>query len=202
MSGSCSWPPSCWPFRSRSRRREKDPFLWLEEVTGEKALAWVKERNAESTAELTKRPEFQALNDRLLKILDSKEKIPFIAKRGEFYYNFWRDEKNKRGLWRRTTLDEYRKAEPKWETVLDLDALPREKENWVWHGATWLRADLRPLPRRPLARRGGRRRRPRVRPEDQGRSSRTASACPRPRATWPGRTATRSSSAPTSATGR
>src|SRR5581483_1797683 len=68
---------------------DKDPNLWLEEVTGEKALAWVKERNAESTAELTKSPEFQALNDRLLKILDSKDKIPFVAKRGEFYYNFW-----------------------------------------------------------------------------------------------------------------
>ena len=67
---------------------DKDPYLWLEDVTGEKALAWVKERNAESTAELTKGPEFQALNERLLKILDSKEKIPFIGKRGEFYYNF------------------------------------------------------------------------------------------------------------------
>ena len=118
---------------------EKDPYLWLEEVTGEKALAWVKERNAESTAELTKGPEFQTLNDRLLKILDSKEKIPYIGKRGEFFYNFWRDEKNKRGLWRRTTLEEYRKPEPKWEVMLDLDALAeREKENWVWHGSTWL----------------------------------------------------------------
>jgi prolyl oligopeptidase len=118
---------------------DKDPFLWLEEVTGEKALEWVKARNAESTAELTKTPEFQALDERLLKILDSKEKIPYVAKRGEYYYNFWRDDKNRRGLWRRTTLDEYRKAEPKWETVLDLDALAAaEKENWVWQGAMWL----------------------------------------------------------------
>jgi prolyl oligopeptidase len=118
---------------------DRDPYLWLEEVTAGKALGWVKERNAESTAELTKGPEFQALNDRLLKILDSKEKIPYIAKRGEFYYNFWRDEKNKRGLWRRTTLEEYRKPEPKWEVMLDLDALAEaEKENWVWHGSTWL----------------------------------------------------------------
>ena len=119
---------------------DKDPNLWLEDVTGEKALAWVKERNAESTAELTKGPEFKALDERLLKILDSKEKIPYVAKHGEFYYNFWRDEKNKRGLWRRTTLEEYRKPDPKWETVLDLDALAEaEKENWVWHGANFLR---------------------------------------------------------------
>ena len=116
-----------------------DPFLWLEDVTGEKALAWVKARNAESVAELTKGKEFQDLNARLLKILDSKEKIPFIAKRGELFYNFWRDDTNKRGLWRRTTLAEYRKPEPKWETLLDLDALGEaEKENWVWAGSAWL----------------------------------------------------------------
>src|SRR5688572_17666668 len=65
-----------------------DPYLWLEEVTGEKALGWVRQRNAESTAELAKSPEFQALNARLLKILDSQERIPFIEKRGALYYNF------------------------------------------------------------------------------------------------------------------
>jgi prolyl oligopeptidase len=118
----------------------KDRFLWLEDVTGDKALSWVKERNAASKGELTKGPEFAALNDRLLKILDSKDRIPGITKHGPWYYNFWRDDKNKRGLWRRTTLEEYRKEKPDWEIVLDLDALSeKEKENWVWHGADFLR---------------------------------------------------------------
>jgi prolyl oligopeptidase len=117
-----------------------DPYLWLEDVTGEKPLAWVKERNAESTAALTRRAGFVELGDRLLRILDSKDRIPFVEKSGDFYYNFWRDDRNKRGLWRRTTLDEYRKADPKWETVLDLDALAgAEQENWVWRGATFLK---------------------------------------------------------------
>jgi prolyl oligopeptidase len=117
-----------------------DKFQWLEDVTGEKALAWVKEKDAISTGELTKSPEFAALDDRLLKILDSKDRIPAVAKHGQWYYNFWRDDKNKRGLWRRTTLDEYRKEKPNWEIVLDLDALSeKEKENWVWHGADFLR---------------------------------------------------------------
>src|SRR6516164_2847048 len=105
----------------------KDPFQWLEDVTGDKALSWVKERNAVSTGELAKSPEFAALDERLLKILDSKDRIPGIVKHGPWYYNFWRDDKNKRGLWRRTTLDEYRKDKPNWETVLDLDDLS-EKE--------------------------------------------------------------------------
>jgi prolyl oligopeptidase len=122
-----------------SAEEPKDPFLWLEDVTGDKALSWVKGKNAISTGELTKGPEFAALNDRLLKILDSKDRIPAITKHGPWYYNFWRDDKNKRGLWRRTTLDEYRNDKPNWEVVLDLDALSeKEKENWVWHEANFL----------------------------------------------------------------
>ena len=95
--------------------------------------------NAVSTGELAKSPEFTALNERLLHILDSKDKIPLIAKHGAWYYNFWKDDKNPRGLWRRTTLEEYRKPKPNWEIVLNLDALGNaEKENWVWHGADFL----------------------------------------------------------------
>jgi prolyl oligopeptidase len=117
----------------------QDRFLWLEEVTGDRALGWVRERNAASTGELTQGPEFAALNKRLLKILDSKDRIPLISKDGQWYYNFWRDDEHKRGLWRRTTLDEYRKDKSKWETVLDLDALgQKEKKSWVWQGAVFL----------------------------------------------------------------
>jgi prolyl oligopeptidase len=122
-----------------SAQDAKDPYQWLEDVTAEKSLDWAKERNAKSTGELAQGPEFKALDERLLKILDAKDRIPSINKSGPWYYNFWRDEKNKRGLWRRTTLDEYRKDKPNWETVLDLDALAaEEKENWVWGGANFL----------------------------------------------------------------
>jgi prolyl oligopeptidase len=100
-----------------------DPYLWLEEVTGDKALAWVKERNAESTAAVTENDSFRTLHHRLLQILDSDARIPFVSKAVDYYYNFWRDAKNTRGVWRRTTLEEYRKDKPQWEMVLDLDAL-------------------------------------------------------------------------------
>ncbi len=113
-----------------------DPYLWLENVDGEQALDWVRARNAVSQKELEAAPDFQAIHQRLLKILDSNARIPFVSKIGAHYYNFWRDAKQVRGIWRRTTLAEYRKAEPAWETVLDLDALAAaEKENWVWKGA-------------------------------------------------------------------
>src|SRR5262249_54586136 len=109
-----------------------DPYQWLEEVTGSRPMVWVKERNAESVGELTRSRSFQELDRQLLEILDSDARIPMVSKHGAFYYNFWRDRKNPRGLWRRTTLEEYRKAKPSWEIVLDLDELAKiEKENWV-----------------------------------------------------------------------
>ena len=114
---------------------DKDPFLWLEDVSGKKALDWVRSENAVSTKILEASPDFAPMQAKLINILESKERIPNVEKYGKFYYNFWRDDKNVRGLWRRTTLEEYKKENPAWETVLDLDKLAEsEKENWVWEG--------------------------------------------------------------------
>ena len=113
-----------------------DPYAWLEDVTGDKPLAWARAQNARTEAELAADPGFQQLQTRLLEVLDSEEKIPEVEKIGDHYYNFWKDAQHERGLWRRTTLDEYRKLQPQWETVIDLDALNKaEGKNWVWHGA-------------------------------------------------------------------
>lgn len=117
-----------------------DPYLWLEDVEGEKALAWVREKNARTQAELGSQPEFQALETSIRAILDSDAKIPAVQKIGPYYYNLWKDRNHERGLWRRTTLEEYRKPNPAWETVIDLDALNKaENENWVWAGADCLK---------------------------------------------------------------
>ncbi|WP_024870251.1 prolyl oligopeptidase family serine peptidase [Pseudoxanthomonas suwonensis] len=117
-----------------------DPYQWLEEVTGEKPLAWVRARNAESDAALASTPEFKRMEAGIREVLDSDAKIPFVQKMGGYYYNFWKDRNHERGVWRRTTLEEYRKPNPAWETVIDLDALNKaEGENWVWHGADCLR---------------------------------------------------------------
>lgn len=121
-----------------------DPYRWLEEVTSVKSLAWAREENAVTTGALAETAAFRALEGRLRSILDSEEKIPRVRKIGDLYYNFWRDARNPRGLWRRTSLAEYRKEEPKWEVVLDLDSLAKaEGENWVWHGADVLEPEDR-----------------------------------------------------------
>jgi prolyl oligopeptidase len=120
-----------------------DSYLWLEDVTGDKALDWARARNAESAKVLATADE-AALEKRILEILDSKARIPAVEKLGPWYYNLWRDAENPRGLWRRTTLGEYRKPEPAWETVIDVDQLSAaEKESWVWQGADCLKPDYR-----------------------------------------------------------
>lgn len=119
---------------------EPDPYLWLEDVEGEQALAWVEERNAESLAVLEQLPQYQRFFEKNLAVYDSDEKIPYPDIAGEHLYNFWKDAKNERGLWRRTTLESFATAEPVWEILLDLDELAKtENENWIWSGSSCLR---------------------------------------------------------------
>ncbi len=117
-----------------------DPYLWLEDVQGERALAWVRERNAQARRALEAWPQFAATRARIREVLDSRERIPGVVRRGPWLYNFWQDADHPRGLWRRTTLAEYRQPQPAWDVLLDLDALgAAEHENWVWAGVACLR---------------------------------------------------------------
>jgi prolyl oligopeptidase len=121
---------------------DTDPYLWLEDVEGERALDWVREQNDAATAVLEADPRFADLQRDLLAILDSDERIPFVSKQGDYLYNFWRDAKNPQGIWRRTTMAQYRTDTPDWELLLDIDALGKAEDvNWVWGGASCLRPD-------------------------------------------------------------
>ncbi len=118
---------------------DEDRYLWLEDVGGGDALAWVEERNRATRDAFAEDPEFEPLEQRLRAIFDADDRIPYVYKAGDWYYNLWQDENNPRGLWRRTTLDEYRNPDPAWEVVLDIDALGEaEGENWVYGGASML----------------------------------------------------------------
>ncbi|WP_245675355.1 prolyl oligopeptidase family serine peptidase [Micromonospora halophytica] len=118
-----------------------DPYLWLEDLDGERAAGWVRERNAETVAALTGGETFAALRAELRQVLDADDRIPYPGWRGDgFYYNYWTDATHPRGIWRRTTLEQYRRSEPEWDVLLDLDALAADEgENWVWQQATVLR---------------------------------------------------------------
>ena len=121
---------------------DNDPYVWLEDVQGEKALAWVEEQNAESLAYLESLPTFEPLNEQNLENYNSDDRIARPSIRGDYVYNFWRDENNKRGLWRRMSIDDYVAGGDNWDAVLDLDALAdAEGEDWVGKGSTCLRPD-------------------------------------------------------------
>jgi prolyl oligopeptidase len=111
---------------------DDDPYLWLEEIDGASALAWVDEQNRATLATFGG-DGFANDRDTLAAIFDRPDNIPFVTRRGAYLYNLWKDAKNPRGLWRRTTLDSFRTEQPDWDSVLDLDALAElEKEDWVW----------------------------------------------------------------------
>ena len=117
-----------------------DPYLWLEDVTGPVALDWARERNAETLGELSGSARFAELRTEIRQVLDADDRIPYVGRRAGYLYNFWQDAAHPRGLWRRTTLAEYRRDQPDWDVLLDVDALATgEDENWVWKGATMLR---------------------------------------------------------------
>ncbi|GEM47815.1 prolyl oligopeptidase family serine peptidase [Deinococcus cellulosilyticus] len=109
-----------------------DPYLWLEDIEDPRALTWV-EHHKQDLQALTSKSEFETLQQQIEQALNANDNIPFPTGRQGMYYNLWRDAKNPRGLWRRTSPESYRTANPDWEILLDLDALAAaEQENWVW----------------------------------------------------------------------
>ena len=120
-----------------------DPYLWLEDVEGARAVAWVEAENARTLAAFAG-PEFEQDRAAFRAILAAPDKIPYASKRGEFLYNLWQDKDNPRGIWRRTTLESYRTPTPTWTNLIDVDELGRkESENWVWHGCSTFPPDHR-----------------------------------------------------------
>ncbi|MCA8902576.1 MAG: S9 family peptidase [Hyphomonas sp.] len=114
----------------------EDPYLWLEEVEGEAALGWVEAQNARTLAALEADPRYAGFEAAALDALNSKERIAYGTVRSGLVYNFWQDDVNVRGLWRRTPVDSYRSETPDWETIVDFDKLAADEgKNWVYKGA-------------------------------------------------------------------
>lgn len=122
-------------FACQAAAEDADPYLWLEEVDSKRALDWVAQWNAATTGRVQALPGFEETRQAIREAADSRERIPYVEKHGRWVYNFWKDAQHPRGILRRTTLEDYASAEPRWKVVLDVDRLAAdEKENWVWHG--------------------------------------------------------------------
>ena len=114
----------------------EDPYLWLEDVQGAKALAWVGQQNARSTRMLKTHPDYHGDYDALLNIMDATDRIPDGDVSHRYVFDYWQDTTHPKGIWRRTTIADYAAPKPHWEVLLDVDKLSAdEKENWVWKGA-------------------------------------------------------------------
>jgi prolyl oligopeptidase len=120
-----------------------DPYIWMEEIEGTRALDWAKAQNARSLPVLQGDPRYADLQAKALKILNAKDRVPSVSFAGDgSLRNFWQDADHVRGLWRKTTLESYRTETPVWETILDIDALSKaEGANWVFKGASCLPPD-------------------------------------------------------------
>ncbi|MFI5781637.1 prolyl oligopeptidase family protein [Nocardia sp. NPDC051570] len=122
--------------------QRSDPYLWLEEVTGEQPLEWARAHNDVVVERFATSDRFSELEHRILAMLDTDTRIAYPSRRATWLYNFWRDGAHPKGLWRRTTFAEYRNDNPRWEVLIDLDALAEDEgENWVWGGASVLRPE-------------------------------------------------------------
>ena len=114
----------------------EDPFVWLERVDGERAMAWVRAEDAKTAAVLEEDARYSGLFEEALEIAEAKDRIPEPRLIGGRILNRWQDADHVRGIWRRTSLADYQKSAPSWTTILDLDALAAaEKANWFWSGA-------------------------------------------------------------------
>jgi prolyl oligopeptidase len=134
LSGQTTPPPETAPVRT-DPDTATDPYLWLEEVNGERALAWVREENAKTITVIEKDPRFPGIQREALRMGRAEDRIPYAGFIGVSLYNFWQDSAHVRGVWRRTSLESYRSENTVWTTVLDLDSLANaEKANWVWQG--------------------------------------------------------------------
>ncbi len=113
-----------------------DPFLWLEEQTGARAMAWVHQQNARTLPILQSDPHYPTFYKDAYDVITSKGRIPYPEVLDGTVYNFWTDATHQQGIWRKTTATDYATSTPHWTTVLDLDALSKaEGKTWVFHGA-------------------------------------------------------------------
>src|SRR5678815_270052 len=117
-----------------------DPFQWLEDVDAPRAMAWVEKENAKTADRLEKDPRYAPFHAEALAILTAEDRIPTPHFRAGGIDNLWQDAGHVHGLWRHTSLAGYRSADPRWETLLDLDALSKaEGKNWFFKGASCLK---------------------------------------------------------------
>jgi prolyl oligopeptidase len=127
------------PAFAQSSAPSEDPFLWLEEVEGERALNWVRGQNGRSLPVLQGDGRYAKLEEDALAIVRAKDRLTFGGFTNGYVSNFWQDTDHVRGYWRRADFASWRAGRPAWETLLDIDKLAKDEgKNWVYQGSNAL----------------------------------------------------------------
>ena len=124
-------------------RAADDPYLWLEDIDGARSMEWVKQHNELTAKRLGAMPQYEGLYRDALQVLSSSSRVPEVQQHGQWLYNLWQDQAHPRGIYRRATLEEFRKADPKWEALIDIDALSKDEGTRYAFGGAQFRADNR-----------------------------------------------------------
>jgi prolyl oligopeptidase len=132
-------------FQVTAKEQMEDPFIWLEDVDAEQSMDWVHQQNKQTADQYKANPLYQELYDQALSTLNGKSRIPSVSQRGEWVYNYWKDDKNPRGVYRRAKLKDFNRSDkPQWQTVLDMDQYNQQHEgNWVYKGMSCLAPEYR-----------------------------------------------------------
>ena len=122
--------------QSAASPEDADPYLWLAQIRGNRALEWVRQENARTDAVLTHDPRYESFRSHILSTVNAQDRIALGSIQQNWVFNFWQSASHPRGLWRRTTVQDYAQHSPHWQTLLDLDELDqRMRRDWVWQGA-------------------------------------------------------------------
>jgi prolyl oligopeptidase len=108
-----------------------DKYIYLEDASGPKAMAWVKEHNERSAKIIEADPHFAPYVADALKIAEDPSRLPTPDQHGSDVYNLWHDAQHLHGILRKTTFADYMNPEPHWQTVIDYDALSKQ-DNTSW----------------------------------------------------------------------
>lgn len=116
-----------------------DPYLWLEDRNGAQATTWAQQQSVVAKNIFESDPRFEPTKNEILNILTDSEKLAMVSFYEGYAYNLWQDDKHQRGIWRRTTITDYKGGHPTWETLLDIDALAaKENQPWVYKSCSRL----------------------------------------------------------------
>ena len=127
--------PFCQHAVAQVSFEQPDNYQWLEDVSGNRSMAWVNAENQRTAKLLEADSRYPDLAAKALKLLESPDRIAAPEFHGDSVYNLWQDDHHVHGILRRTTVAGYLATNPQWRTVVDYDSLSkRDNEKWVGNG--------------------------------------------------------------------